>query len=69
MFLVERLPAAPQVRADLVLPHLRGGAGELIRAGLASRPPAERAEPASTWRRESQPDLALPQPARRRKAG
>jgi hypothetical protein len=69
MFLVERLPAASQVRADLVLPHLAGGAGELIRAGLASRPRAERAEPAEARWRGSLLDLALPQPARRRKAG
>ena len=72
MFLVERLSQSP-VRADLMPRQLFGGAGDIVRAGLVSRPPIFRplpAEPQKAVARQmpSQLDLAFPEAAVR-KAG
>jgi hypothetical protein len=69
MFLVDRLPSPTGLRAELAPRQLFGGAGDLIRAALMARPPVADAGPPQARHRTAQLDLALPQPARRRKAG
>lgn len=66
MFLIDRPAPAPGLRADLAPRGLFGGSGDLVRAALVARPPAT--APAAPLSRSSQLDLALPVPARRRKA-
>ncbi|HEV8392123.1 MAG TPA: hypothetical protein VGQ35_19880 [Dongiaceae bacterium] len=66
MFLIDRPAGSPGLRADLAPRQLFGGTGDLVRAALMARPPA--AKPPAR-RPASQLDLALPAPARRRKAG
>ena len=69
MFLVERLSSPIGLRVDLAPRQLLGEASDLVRAALVARPPV--ADPATpkAYLQNSQLDLALPQPARRRKAG
>jgi len=69
MFLIDRPAASPDLRADLAPRQLFGGTGELVRATLVARPPV--ADPAMPLPHRPAPqlDLALPRPARRRKAG
>lgn len=66
MFLIDRPAGSPGLRADLAPRALFGGSGDLVRAALVARPPAT--SPAAAPGRSSQLDLALPVPARRRKA-
>jgi hypothetical protein len=67
MFLIDRPVGSPGLRADLAPRALFGGSGDLVRAALVARPPAP-SPAAPAVRRPAQPDLALPAPARRRKA-
>lgn len=67
MFLIDRPVGSPGLRADLVPGGLFGGSADLVRAALVARPPAP-TPAAPAIGRPSQPDLALPVPARRRKA-
>jgi hypothetical protein len=69
MFLIDRTPGLAGLRADLAPRALFGGAGDLIRAALVARPPAPSPVAPSARRPASQLDLALPTPARRRRAG
>lgn len=63
MFLIDRPAGSPGLRADLFPRQLFGGSGDLVRAALVPRAPAADATAPSQF------DLALPIPARRRKAG
>ena len=67
MFLVERLSQSP-VRADLMPRQLFGGAGDIVRAGLVSRPLLAEPQKAVARQMPSQLDLAFPETAVR-KAG
>jgi hypothetical protein len=67
MFLVDRLPPPTGLHPDLAPRTLFGGTGDLVRAALTARPAADADAP--KMQRIDQLDLALPQPARRRKAG
>ena len=67
MFLVERRPNSP-IRADLMPRQLFGGTGDIIRAGLVSRPYPAEPQSAAARRMPSQLDLAFPEAAVR-KAG
>ena len=69
MFLIDRPVGSPGLRADLAPRALFGGTGDLVRAALVARPPAPSPVAPSARRPESQLDLALPAPARRRRAG
>lgn len=69
MFLIDRPVGSPGLRADLAPPQLFGGTGDLVRAALVARPPAPSPVAPEARRPASQLDLALPAPARRRKAG
>jgi len=70
MFLIDRPTASPGLRADLAPRQLFGGSGDVVHAALVARPPAS--DPAAAPRASrsaSQLDLALPRPARQRRAG
>jgi len=69
MFLVDRPVGSPGLRADLAPHPLFGGTGDLVRAALVARPPAPSPAAPGARRPTSQLDLALPAPARRRRAG
>ena len=69
MFLIDRPVRSPGLRADLAPLQLFGGTGDLVRAALVSRPPAPNPVAPGARRPASQLDLALPTPARQRKAG
>jgi hypothetical protein len=69
MFLIDRPVGSPGLRADLAPRPLFGGTGDLVRAALAARPPAPSPAAPGARHMASQPDLALPTPARRRRAG
>lgn len=69
MFLIDRPVGLPGLRADLAPRPLFGGTGDLVRAALVARPPAPSLAAPAARRPGSQLDLALPAPARRRKAG
>ena len=69
MFLIDRLAGSPGLRADLAPRPLFGGTGDLVRAALVARPPAPSPAAPGARRPDSQLDLALPAPARRRRAG
>ena len=69
MFLIDRPVGSPGLRADLAPRQLFGGTGDLVRAALAARPPAPSPVALGARRPASQLNLALPAPARRRKAG
>jgi len=69
MFLIDRPVGSPGLRADLAPRPLFGGSGDLVRAALVARPPAPRPAAPSERRLNSQLDLALPTPVRRRRAG
>jgi hypothetical protein len=70
MFLIDRPAISPGLRADLAPRQLFGGAGDLVRAALTARPPlTSLAAPFAPRAAATQLDLALPAPARRRKAG
>ena len=66
MFLIDRPVGSPGLRADLAPRPLFGGSGDLVRAALVARPPAPSPAAPSARRLNSQLDLALPAPARRR---
>lgn len=69
MFLIDRPVGSRGLRADLAPRQLFGGAGDLVRGALVARPPAPSPAATSAYRPASQLDLALPAPARRRRAG
>jgi hypothetical protein len=69
MFLIDRPVGSPGLRADLAPRPLFGGTGDLVRAALVARPPAPNPAAPSARRPASLMDLALPAPARRRRAG
>jgi hypothetical protein len=69
MFLIDRAVGSPGLRADLASRPLFGGTGDLVRAALAARPPAPSPAAPSARHPAPQLDLALPMPARRRRAG
>ena len=69
MFLIDRPIESPGLRADLAPRGLFGGTGDLVRAALVARPPAPSPAAPGVRRPASQLDLALPTPARRRRAG
>jgi hypothetical protein len=69
MFLIDRPLASTGLRADLAPRQLFGGTGDLIRAALVARAPAPAPLAPDARLSTSQHDLALPAPARRRKAG
>lgn len=69
MFLIDRPVGSPGLRADLAPRPLFGGTGDLVRAALVARPPAPSPAAPGARRPASQLDLALPAPARRRRAG
>ena len=68
MFLIDRPVGSLGLRADLAPRPLFGGTGDLVRAALVARPPAPNPAAPSARRPASQLDLALPAPARRRRA-
>jgi hypothetical protein len=69
MFLIDRPVGSLGLRVDLAPRPLFGGTGDLVRAALVARPPAPSPAAPSARRPESQLNLAVPAPARRRKAG
>ena len=69
MFLIDCPVGSPGLRADLAPRPLFGGTGDLVRAALVARPPAPSPAAPSARRPASQVDIALPAPARRRRAG
>lgn len=69
MFLIDRPVGSPGLRADLAPRPLFGGTGDLVRAALVARPPAPSPAAPSARGPNSQLDLAVPAPARRRRAG
>jgi hypothetical protein len=69
MFLIDRPVGLRGLRADLAPPQLFGGAGDLVRAALVTRPPAPSPAASNALRPDSQLDLALPMPTRRRRTG
>ena len=69
MFLIDRPVGSPGLRADLAPRALFGGTGDLVRAALVARPAPSPITPSDRRHPASQLDLALPAPARRRRAG
>ena len=69
MFLIDRPTASPGLRADLAPRQLFGGSGDVVHAALVARPPASDPAAAPRASSASQLDLALPRPARQRRAG
>jgi hypothetical protein len=69
MFLIDRPVGSPGLLADLAPRQLFGNTGDLVRAALVARAPAPRPAAPSARQPASQLDLALPAPARRRRAG
>ena len=69
MFLIDRPAASPGLRADLAPRQLFGAAGDVVRAALVARPPVSDPAAPRASRSASQLDLALPRPARQRRAG
>ena len=69
MFLIDRLPSSPGLRADLFPRQSLGATGDIVRAALTARPPAPAQAAPQMRRPAAQLDLGLSRPARRRKAG
>lgn len=68
MFLIDRQSSPTGLRVELAPRQLFGGAGSLVGTALVARPALDTGTPKARHR-AAQLDLALPQPARRRKAG
>jgi hypothetical protein len=69
MFLIDPPAAATALRVDLAPRQLFGGAGGLIRAALAARPPGAGPAASAAGQPRSQLGPGLAKPARQRRAG